>query len=55
MILGEKIGGKVHIDIGFVDENFVSKWNVPDTTHLMLDKDFGTDFIDYVKKKRGLK
>ncbi len=50
----QKFGGRVHIDIGYVDEKFVDEWNVHDTTHLMLDKDFALDFVNFVKKKRGL-
>lgn len=50
----QKFGRRVHIDIGYVDEKFVDEWNVYDTTHLMLDKDFALDFVNFVKKKRGL-
>jgi hypothetical protein len=50
----QKIGGRVHIDIGYVDEKFVNELNVPDTTHLMLDKNSAPDFVNFVKKKRGL-
>ena len=50
----QKVGGRVHIDIGYVDEKSVNEWNVPDTTHLMLDKTFAPGFVSFVKKKRGL-
>jgi hypothetical protein len=50
----QKVGGRVHIDIGYVDEKSVDEWNVPDTTHLMLDKNYAPDFVTFVKKKRGL-
>ena len=50
----QKVDGRVHIDIGYVDEKFVNEWNVHDTTHLMLDKNFAPDFVNFVKKKRGL-
>ena len=50
----QKAGGRVHIDIGYVDENVVDEWNVLDATHLMLNKDFAPDFVSFVKKKRGL-
>jgi hypothetical protein len=48
----QKVGGRVHIDIGYVDEKFVDEWNVPDTTHLMLNKNFASDSLNFVKKKR---
>ena len=38
--LKRKLSGRVHIDIGYVDEKFVNDRNVHDTTHLMLDKIF---------------
>ncbi|MGA3112054.1 MAG: hypothetical protein ABSE15_08485 [Candidatus Bathyarchaeia archaeon] len=50
----QKVGGRVHIDIGYVDEKFVDDWKAPDTTHLMLDKDYAPDFVNFVEKKRGL-
>jgi len=31
----KEIGGRIHIDVGYVDEKYVDKRNVPDTTHLM--------------------
>lgn len=37
---GKKMGGRVHIDIG-------SGW-----THLMLNKWFARDFIDFIERKR---
>jgi hypothetical protein len=52
--LKRKLAGRVHIDIGYVDEKFVNEWDVPDTTHLMLDKNFAPDFVNFVKKKRVL-
>jgi hypothetical protein len=48
----EKMGGRVHIDVGYVDEKYINKWNVPDTTHLMLDKDYAPDFIAFLKERR---
>jgi hypothetical protein len=50
----QKIGGRVHVDIGYVDEKMVDDWKAPDTTHLMLDKNYAPDFVNFVKKKRGL-
>ena len=47
-----KFGGRIHVDIGYVDEKYVNKWNVPDTTHLMLDKHVIYEFIEFVKSKR---
>jgi hypothetical protein len=44
----------VHIDIGTV-EKFVDDYKAQTTTHLMLDKDYATDFVNFVKKKHGLK
>lgn len=48
----QKFGGRVHIDVGYVDDEFVGVWNMPDTTHLMLDKNFAPDFVNFIKKKR---
>ncbi|MCK4482550.1 hypothetical protein KAU55_04950 [Candidatus Bathyarchaeota archaeon] len=48
----KKFGGRIHIDIGYVDEKYVGEWNVPDTTHLMLDKYDAPDFVEFVKNKR---
>jgi hypothetical protein len=50
----KKSGGHVHIDVGYVDDVYRYERNVPDTTHLMLNKDNAKDFIDFIKKKRGL-
>jgi hypothetical protein len=50
----QKAGGRVHIDIGYVDEKSVNAWKAPDTTHLMLDKNYAPNFVNFVKKKRGL-
>ena len=47
-----KFGGRVHIDVGYVDEKYRDEPNVPDTIHLMLDKYHAQDFIDFVKKMR---
>ena len=47
-----KWGGRIHIDVGYVDEKYMDKWNVPDTTHLMLDKDHAWEFVELIKKKR---
>lgn len=52
--LKRKLAGRVHIDIGYVNEKFVNEWNVPDTTHLMLDKNYAPDFVNFVMKKRRL-
>ena len=43
----KKFGGRVHIDIGYVDEQNV-------TTHLMLDKYYAPDFVKFIKKRRGI-
>jgi len=48
----QKFSGKIHVDIGYVDEKYRHKWNVLDTTHLMLDKKYCKEFIDFIKKKR---
>jgi hypothetical protein len=48
----KKIGGRVHIDVGYVDEKYVDQWNIPDTTHLMLDKHEAPKFVEFVKNKR---
>ena len=50
----QKIGGRIHIDVGYVNEKYVNQRNVPDTTHLMLDKAHAPDFVDFITKKRGL-
>ena len=49
----EKFGGRVHIDIGYVDEKYVGDWRTPDTTHLMLDKDYAPDFVQFIKQRRS--
>ena len=43
----------MHIDIGYVDEKFVDEWDVPDTTHLTLDKNYAPDLVNFVMIKRG--
>jgi len=48
----QKVGGRVHIDVGYVDEEYIDQWNVPDTTHLMLDKRHAWDFVEFIKKRR---
>jgi len=50
-----KSGGRVHIDVGCVSEKYRVNPDVPDTTHLMLDKDYAPDFIDFIKKMREKK
>jgi hypothetical protein len=50
----QKFGGRVHIDIGYVDEKYLHEWNIPDTTHLMLDKITAPEFVDFIKKKRKM-
>jgi hypothetical protein len=50
----QKVGGRVHIDIEYVDEKSVDQWNVPDTTRLMRDKNYAPNFVNFVKKKRGI-
>jgi len=47
-----KFGGRVHIDVGFVNEEYRDERDVPDTTHLMLDKDYAPEFIDFIRKMR---
>jgi hypothetical protein len=48
----KKFGGRVHVDVGFVNEEYRDERDVPDTTHLMLDKDYAPDFIEFIKKMR---
>jgi len=48
----KKFGGRVHIDVGYVDEKYVDEPNVPDTTHLMLDRYYAVDFIEFIKRRR---
>lgn len=45
----------MHIDVGYVDEEYVDERNVPDTTHLMLDKNHASEFIVFIKQKRNLR
>ena len=47
-----KFGGRIHIDLGYVDEAAMYKRNVCNVTHLMLDKDHSWEFIEFIKKKR---
>jgi hypothetical protein len=47
-----KPGGRVHIDIGYIDEECPDERDVPDTTHLMLAKDHALEFIAFVKQIR---
>jgi hypothetical protein len=55
---GLKQGGRVHIDIGYVNEETKIKndnaqyRDIYDTTHLMLNKDFVQDFINFIIQKR---
>jgi len=51
----KKFGGRIHIDVGFVDEEYRDEKNVPDTTHLMLDKNHALEFIAFIKQKRNLR
>lgn len=51
----QKFGGRIHIDIGFVDEKYADQRDALDTTHLMLDKDYAPDFVDFIKQRRGIK
>jgi|GEM_PF-997860 hypothetical protein len=48
----QKSGGRAHIDIGYVDEKYVHRRDVPDTTHLMLDKYSAWEFVDFIKTRR---
>jgi hypothetical protein len=58
---GLKWGGRVHVDVGYVDEEIKAKndnaqyRNIYDTTHLMLDKDSVLEFIDFILQKRRTK
>jgi hypothetical protein len=53
-----KCGGKIHIDVGFVDQEFKQRndteqyRNWIDTTHLMLDKVHCIEFVELIKKNR---
>ncbi len=59
---GLKIGGRVHVDVGYVDQEIKAKndsrqqhgyyRNICDTTHLMLDKDAAPQFIEFILQKR---
>ncbi len=51
----KKFGGRVHIDIGFVDEKCRDGPDALDTIHLMLNKNYSPDFVDFVKKMRGIR
>ena len=48
----QKSGGRIHIDVGYVDEKYVDERNVPDTTHLMLDRDPAPEFVNFIKEIR---
>jgi len=48
----QKFGGRIHVDVGYVDEEYVDQWNVPDTTHLMLDKYHAPEFVSFIKERR---
>lgn len=50
----QKRGGRVHIDVGYVDEKYADQWNILDTTHLMLDKYTAPDFVDFIKERRSV-
>ena len=58
---GLKKGGRVHVDVGYVDEETKTKndnaqyRNIYDTTHLMLDKNAAQEFIDFIHQKREKK
>jgi hypothetical protein len=47
----KKFGGRIHIDVGYTDEDEDAE---PETavTHLMLDKDYAVDFLEFIKKRR---
>jgi hypothetical protein len=49
---GVKRGGRIHIDVGYVDEECVGQRGVPDTTHLMLDKTHAPAFVQFIKQRR---
>ena len=49
----KKTDGRIHIDVGYVDGKYVDEWNVPDTTHLMLDKYEAPNFVKFIKQKRA--
>jgi hypothetical protein len=50
-----KFGGRIHIDVGYVDPECVNQKDVTDTTHLMLSKEYSVAFIDFIKEKRKRK
>ncbi|MDH7564062.1 MAG: hypothetical protein QHH24_04160 [Candidatus Bathyarchaeota archaeon] len=50
----QKIGGRIHIDVGYVDAEYIHQRNVPDTTHLMLDENYAPDFVNFIKQRRGI-
>jgi hypothetical protein len=43
----KKFGGRIHIDVGYVDEN-------NEMTHLMLDRTHAPDFVEFIKKRRNV-
>jgi len=49
----QKFGGRVHIDVGYVDEKYIDQRDINDTTHLMLDKNYSWDFVNFIKNRRG--
>jgi hypothetical protein len=46
----QKIGGRVHIDVGYVDEENIHE--EIGVVHLMLDKDHAPDFVQFIKQRR---
>ena len=51
---GKEFGGRVHIDVGYVDPEIVNR-RIPDTTHLMLDQHYAPKFVAFIKNMRDLK
>jgi len=51
----EKAGGRIHIDVGYVDEEYADQRDVFDTIHLMLDKSHAPDFVQFIKQRRSEK
>jgi len=49
----QKIGGRIHIDVGYVEREDVDEPRVPDTTHLMLDKCTAPEFVEFIRKRRS--
>lgn len=46
----QKFGGRIHIDLGYVDDKITDDaYNI---THLMLDKHTAYEFIEFVKTLR---